>query len=77
MGATQMDESLKSVQRALFYHGLHTLFVKVKRFLDKNTIFICNYNLIPIDMYNGLSEAYCIKPVGKSISMQRVKSGKV
>ena len=23
-----------------------------------------NYNLTPIDMYNGLSQVYCIKPEG-------------
>ena len=50
-----------------------TLFVKVKKiFRPKNTIFFENYNLTPLDMYNGLSQVYCIKPKGK-IHSQRVK----
>ena len=32
-----------------------------------------NYNLTPLDMYNGLSQVYCIKPGEESISIQRVK----
>ena len=39
----------------------------------KNTIFFENTNLTPLDMYNELSQVYCIKPEGKSISIQRVK----
>ena len=27
--------------------------------------FFLNYNLTPLDMYNGLSQVYCLKPVGR------------
>ena len=38
------------------------MFVKVKKmFRQKNTVVFENYNLTPIDMYNGLSQVYCIK----------------
>ena len=29
-----------------------------------NKIIFENYNLTPLDMYTGLSQAYCIKPEG-------------
>ena len=42
-----------------------SLFVKTKKiFRQNNTIFFENYNLSPLDMYNGLSQVYCIKPDG-------------
>ena len=37
------------------------LFVKVKKIRQKNKKFFLNYNLIPLDMYNGLSIVYHIK----------------
>ena len=44
-----------------------TLFVKVKMiFRQKNRIFFENYNLTHLDMYNGLSKVYCIKPEGRT-----------
>ena len=50
-----------------------TLFVKVtKIFRQKKTISFENYNPTSLDMYNGLSQVYCIKPEGKPISIQRV-----
>ena len=33
-----------------------------KNFRQKNTIYLENYNLTPLDMYNGLSQVYYIKP---------------
>ena len=33
-----------------------------KIFKQKNTIYFENNNLAPLDMYNGLSLVYCIKP---------------
>ena len=43
-----------------------TLFVKVKYLRQKNTIFVLkHYNLTPLDMYKGLSQAYCIKQEGR------------
>ena len=55
-----------------------TLFVKVKKiFRQKNTIFLENYNWTPLDIYNGLSQVYCIKPEGESIGIQRVKGNQL
>ena len=31
----------------------------------KNTIFFTNNNLTPLDIYNGPSQVYCIKPEGR------------
>ena len=50
-----------------------TLFVKVKKsFRQKNTIFFGNYNLTPLDMYNGLSKFIVSNQKEESISIQRV-----
>ena len=48
--------------------------VKVKKIFRQNkyNIFF-NYNLTTLDMYNGLSQVYCIKPEEEPISKQRVK----
>ena len=49
-----------------------TLFVKVKKiFRQKIQYLKTNYILTPLDMYNGLSQVYCIKPE-ESIIIQRV-----
>ena len=49
---------------AAFHQGLH--FVKVNLILrQNNTTFFENNNLTPLDIYNGLSQVYCIKPEGK------------
>ena len=47
---------------------VYTLFVKVKKiFRQNNSIcFFLNYNLMPLDMYNGLSQFYCIKLEGRT-----------
>ena len=55
----------KSVDSDEMLQSGPTLFVKVKQiFRQKNTSFE-NYNLINMDMYNGLSQVYCIKPAGR------------
>ena len=44
-------------------HIAFTLFAKEKKiFGQKNTIFYENSNLKPLDVYNGLSQVYGIKP---------------
>ena len=44
--------------------GLHLC--KSKRDIQtKNTIFFLNYNLTPLDIFNGLAQVYCIKPEGR------------
>ena len=43
-----------------------TLFEKIKKsFRQNNIILLKNQNLAPLDMYNGLSQVYCIKPEGR------------
>ena len=42
-----------------------TLFAKVKKILHKNTVLFESNKLTPIDMYNGLSQVYCIEPEGR------------
>ena len=42
------------------------MFVKVKKNIRKKIqYFLENYNLTPLDMYNELSQVYCIKPEGR------------
>ena len=47
---------------AAFNLGLHQ---KQKRYSDKKYYFFIYYNLTPLDIYNGLSQVYCIKPEGR------------
>ena len=49
---------------AAFNQGLHRL-LSLKDLQTKNTIFFENYKLTPLDMYNGRSQVYCIKPEGR------------
>ena len=49
---------------AAFHQGLHCLLRQKKIIRQKNTVFFINYNLTSLDMYNGLSQVYCIKPEG-------------
>ena len=46
-------------------------------FRQTDTISFENYNLKPLDMYNGLSQVYCIKSEEKSNSKQKVKKLKI
>ena len=54
--------------------SVSTLFVKVKKRSSDKIQFFKNYNLTPLDMYNGLSQVYCIKLEGKYplVFIQRV-----
>ena len=49
---------------SIMLHFIRVYTVKVKKiFRQKNTIFYENYNLLlPLYMYNGLSQVYDIKP---------------
>ena len=48
-------------------HFIRAYTVKVKIYSDKKyIIFFKNYNMMPPDMYNGLSHIFCMKPVGLS-----------
>ena len=50
---------------AAFHQGLCCLLREKRssyRTFLKNTIFFENYNLTHLDMYNGLSQVYCINP---------------
>ena len=42
-----------------------TLFVQVKKIFRQNNYIFERYNLTSLDMYNGLSKVYCIKPQGR------------
>ena len=44
---------------------VHTVYKDKNAFQTKNTIFFENYNLTPLDMYNGLSQVCCIKLEGR------------
>ena len=57
------SEDPEMQHNAAFHQGLHCL-------CKKNFIFFFNYNLTPLDMYNGLSQIFCFK----SISIERVKT---
>ena len=59
----------------LHFIRVYTVCIHKKDLQTKIQYFLKNYNLTPPDMYNGLSQVYCIKPEGKSISIQRVKKG--
>ena len=69
---TNSEDPDEMPHNAAFHQGFHCL-LKLKRSSDKKYIFFFNYNLTPLDMYNGLSQIDCIKPKGKSIGIQRVK----
>ena len=55
------------MQHIAAFHKMSILIVKVKKDIQTNeyNILFENYNLTPLDMYNGLTEAYCIKPEGR------------
>ena len=53
----------KMQHNAAFYQDIRCK-GKKNIFRQKNTIFFFNYNLTPLDMYNGISQVYCIKPEG-------------
>ena len=55
------SEDPDEMQHNAAFHRGSALFVKVKKiFRQKNTIFLENDNLTPLDMYNGLSQVYCL-----------------
>ena len=56
------EDQDKKLYNAVFHQGLYCLLRK-KRFSDKNTFL--NYNLTPLDLYDGLSLVYCIKREGR------------
>ena len=52
------EEPDEMQHHAAFHQGLHF-------FHKKEHTFFFNYNLTPLDMYNGLSQVYCIEPEGR------------
>ena len=50
---------------AAFYQGLHCL-LNLERLQTKEYNIFENYNLTPLDLYNRLSQVYCIKPEEKN-----------
>ena len=63
-GAERNECNIVVSTESIMLHFIRsTLFVKVNKiFRQKNTFFFLNYNLTPLDMYNGISQVYCIKP---------------
>ena len=60
---------------SIMLHFIRVYSVKVKKkniFKQNNTIVFENYNLIPLDMYNGLSQFFLSNQKEESISIQRV-----
>ena len=49
---------------AAFHIRVYTVCYGKMDLQTKKTIFFENYNLTSLDMYNGLSQVYCIKPEG-------------
>ena len=58
------DDPDEMQQNAALHQGLQC---KGKKYLQTKeyTFFFLNYNLNPLNMYNGLSQVYCIKPEGR------------
>ena len=50
---------------AAFHQGLHCLKNIKKGLQTKEYNIFENFNLTPLDLYNGLSQVYCIKAEGK------------
>ena len=51
---------------AAYHHGLHCLLIATKSIIrERNTIVFGNYNLLPLNIYNGPSGLDCIKLYGK------------
>ena len=46
---------------AAFHQGLHCFCEGEKDFQTKEYNIFENYNVTPLNMYNGLSQVYCIK----------------
>ena len=65
MGTFTICEDLDEMpHHAAFHQGLHCLLRQKSS--DKNIqYFKKNYNLTPIDIYNGLSQVYCMEPEGR------------
>ena len=57
---TNSEDPDEMPHKEAFHRGLHCLLRQ--RYSDKKIQYFLNYNLIPLDMYNGLSQVYCIKP---------------
>ena len=58
------SEDPDEVQHNLHFIRVYTVEVK-NTFRQKNTIFFENYNLTPLDMYNGLAKVYWFEPEGR------------
>ena len=48
----------------LYFFRVYTVCKGKKDIQTKEYNIFLNYNLKPLDMYNGLSQVYCIKPEG-------------
>ena len=67
------SEDLMKCNIILHFTRVYTVCRGKKDRQTKNTICLSFYNLTPLDMYNRLAQARCIKSKGKYISIQRGK----
>ena len=49
----------------LHFIRVYTVCEGKKDLLTKECNILFNYNLTPLDIYNGLSQVYCLKPEGE------------
>ena len=68
MSTLANNEDPDEMRHTAAFSSASTLFVKVKKDLQTKEYNIFNhYNRTHLDMYNGLSKPYCIKPEGKLV----------
>ena len=60
---TNSEDPDEMKHNAAFHQGLHRL-LRQKRSGKK--YFFYNYNLTPLDIYNGSSQVYCIRQKGRT-----------
>ena len=65
MGPFTNSEDQDEMQLNAAFHQGRTVCKGKKIFRQYNTIIFENYNLTPLDMYNGLSQVFFIKPEGR------------
>ena len=59
------SEDPDEMQQMLHFIRAYTFCKGKKDLQTKENIFFLNYNLTPLDMYNGLSQVYLIKLEGR------------
>ena len=68
-----LQKAKTQMKCSIMLHFISVYTVKVKKRSSEKKQIFKNDNLTPLDMYNGLSQVYCIKPEGKSVSIHYTK----